>query len=56
MTDGAAASAVEALAAASEPAATLRRMDAILACREALEANVSKQLALETMTFALRTG
>ena len=40
----------------SEPAATLRRMDAILACREALESNVSKQLALETMTFALRTG
>lgn len=56
MTDGAAANAVEALAAASEPAATLRRMEAILACREALDATATKQLPLETMMFALRTG
>ena len=56
MTDGAAAIAVAALAGSTEPAATLRRIDAILACREALESNVSKQLALEAMTFALRTG
>jgi len=56
MTDGAAAIAVAALAGSTEPAATLRRIDAILACREALESNVSKSLALEAMTFALRTG
>ncbi|MEJ7725542.1 MAG: DNA polymerase III subunit delta' [Actinomycetes bacterium] len=56
MTDGAAAIAVTALAGSTEPAATLRRIDAILACREALESNVSKTLALEAMTFALRTG
>jgi len=56
MTDGAAAIAVAALAGSTEPAATLRRIDAILACREALESNVSKTLALEAMTFALRTG
>jgi len=56
MTDGAVAIAVAALAGSTEPTATLRRIDAILACREALESNVSKTLALEAMTFALRTG
>lgn len=47
---------VDAVARASSPESTLRRIDAILACREALDANAATVLALESMTFALRTG
>ncbi|MER7544789.1 DNA polymerase III subunit delta' [Spirillospora sp. NPDC127506] len=38
------------------PEATLRRLDAIMACRERLEANVNPLLAVEALTLALRTG
>jgi DNA polymerase-3 subunit delta' len=37
-----------------QPAGTLRRLDAILACREALELNVKPRIAVEAMTAALR--
>lgn len=33
---------------------TLARLDAVLACREALELNVKPRIAVEAMTFALR--
>jgi DNA polymerase-3 subunit delta' len=32
----------------------LQRLDAVLACREALEQNVKPQIAVEAMTAALR--
>ncbi|TDD79033.1 DNA polymerase III subunit delta' [Actinomadura darangshiensis] len=35
---------------------TLNRLDAIMACRERLDANVNPQLAFEALTLALRTG
>ncbi|TYB48840.1 DNA polymerase III subunit delta' [Actinomadura chibensis] len=38
------------------PEDTLRRLDAIMACRERLEANVNPLLAVEALTLALRTG
>ncbi len=38
------------------PAATLRRIEAVFACREAIEANVAPQLALEAMTLGLAEG
>ncbi|GAA4510703.1 DNA polymerase III subunit delta' [Actinoallomurus oryzae] len=38
------------------PEATLQRLEAIMTCRERLEANVNPQLAVEAMTMALRTG
>lgn len=41
------------VAAATTPEATLRRIDAILACREALETNVAPLLAVEAMMIAL---
>jgi DNA polymerase-3 subunit delta' len=44
------------LARAATPEATLRRIEAILACREAVEANVAPLLAVEAMTLALRAG
>jgi DNA polymerase-3 subunit delta' len=44
------------VARASAPEATLRRIEAVLACREALEANVAPLLAVEAMTLALRAG
>jgi DNA polymerase III delta' subunit len=42
--------------AASEgtPETTLRRLDAIMDCRERLDANVNPQLAVEALTLALR--
>ncbi len=43
-------------AAAGRPENTLRRIEAILACREALDANVAPLLAVEAMTMALRAG
>jgi DNA polymerase-3 subunit delta' len=36
------------------PAGALRRLDAVLACREALELNVKPRIAVEAMTAALR--
>jgi DNA polymerase III subunit delta' len=47
------ADAVE-LAARIGPEGALRRIDAILACRRALEQNVKPQIALEALTVALR--
>ncbi len=41
-------------ASADRPEHTLRRLEAILACREALDANVAPLLAVEAMTMALR--
>ena len=38
------------------PEDTLKRLDAIMACRERLDANVNPQLAVEALTLALRTG
>lgn len=38
------------------PEDTLRRLDAIMACRERLAANVNPLLAVESLTLALRTG
>ncbi|TDC81763.1 DNA polymerase III subunit delta' [Actinomadura sp. 7K507] len=38
------------------PEDTLNRLDAIMACRERLEANVNPLLAVEALTLALRTG
>jgi DNA polymerase-3 subunit delta' len=43
-------------AARGRPEDTLRRLDAIMACRERLEANVNPLLAVEALTLALRTG
>ncbi|CBG71150.1 MULTISPECIES: DNA polymerase III subunit delta' [Streptomyces] len=47
---------LERMARGGTPEATLRRIDAIAACREALERNVSPLLAVEAMTMALRAG
>ncbi|SDH98269.1 DNA polymerase-3 subunit delta' [Sinosporangium album] len=43
-----------ALARASTPEGTLRRVDAIMLCRERLAANVNPQMAVEAMTLSLR--
>jgi DNA polymerase-3 subunit delta' len=45
-----------AIARATTPESTLRRIDAVLACREAVDANVAPLLAVEAMALALRTG
>ncbi|MFD9000931.1 DNA polymerase III subunit delta' [Streptomyces sp. NPDC059582] len=47
---------LERLAHGSSPEATLRRIEAIGACRDALDRNVSPLLAVEAMTMALRAG
>ena len=44
------------LAGASSPEATLRRMEAIMRCRERLTLNVAPLLAVEEMTLALVRG
>ncbi|MFC8520192.1 DNA polymerase III subunit delta' [Streptomyces sp. NPDC057257] len=44
------------LARGSSPESTLRRIEAIGACREALDRNVAPLLAVEAMTMALRAG
>lgn len=44
----------EAMARSSSPEDTLRRLDAVLACRTAIEENVNPQLAVEAMALALR--
>ncbi|MGW1163083.1 DNA polymerase III subunit delta' [Streptomyces sp. NPDC002513] len=48
--------ALERLARGGTPESTLRRIEAIAACREALDRNVAPLLAVEAMTMALRTG
>lgn len=44
------------LARTASPESLLRRIDAVLACRDALAANVAPLLAIESMALALRTG
>ncbi|MFJ6294687.1 DNA polymerase III subunit delta' [Streptomyces griseoviridis] len=54
--NGDAEDALERVARGSTPEATLRRIEAIGACREALDRNVAPLLAVEAMTMALRAG
>jgi DNA polymerase-3 subunit delta' len=42
------------IGSATTPEDTLRRIDAVLACREAIDGNVAAQLAVEAMALALR--
>ncbi|MFK4111652.1 DNA polymerase III subunit delta' [Streptomyces sp. NPDC002176] len=44
------------VARAGSPESTLRRIEAIAACRDALDRNVAPLLAVEAMTMALRAG
>ncbi|MET9362199.1 DNA polymerase III subunit delta' [Streptomyces sp. NPDC006632] len=48
--------AVDRIARASGPEGTLRRIESILACRDALDRNVAPLLAVEAMTLSLRAG
>ncbi|MGW2178513.1 DNA polymerase III subunit delta' [Streptomyces sp. NPDC001732] len=48
--------ALDRVARASTPERTLRRIEAVIACRRALDRNVAPLLAVEAMTMALRTG
>ncbi|MEU6339945.1 DNA polymerase III subunit delta' [Streptomyces sp. NPDC046977] len=48
--------AVERVASGSRPENSLRRIEAVLACRDALDRNVAPLLAVEAMTLALRAG
>jgi DNA polymerase-3 subunit delta' len=43
-------------AASATPEQSLRRIDAILACKVAIEGNVAPLLAVEAMALALRSG
>ncbi|OLT26055.1 DNA polymerase III subunit delta' [Nocardiopsis sp. CNR-923] len=47
---------LERLARSGGPEATLRRIDAIMGCRERIAANVHPQIAMEAMTSALLAG
>ncbi|MGW4819404.1 DNA polymerase III subunit delta' [Streptomyces sp. NPDC004227] len=47
---------LERLARGSSPESTLRRIEAIAACRDALDRNVAPLLAVEAMMMALRAG
>ncbi|WP_030677725.1 DNA polymerase III subunit delta' [Streptomyces rimosus] len=44
------------IASSSTPERTLRRIEAVIACRQALDRNVAPLLAVEAMTAALRKG
>ena len=44
------------IARGSSPESTLHRIDAVLACRTAIDANVAPLLAVEAMALALRAG
>ena len=44
------------VARASSPESTLRRIDAVLACRTAIDGNVAPLLAVEAMALGLRAG
>jgi DNA polymerase-3 subunit delta' len=48
--------ALQRLAESSTPESTLRRIEAILACREAIDINVAPLLAVESMAVALHQG
>ncbi|MFD8257666.1 DNA polymerase III subunit delta' [Streptomyces griseoluteus] len=48
--------ALQRIAGAGSPESTLRRIEAIAACRAALDRNVAPLLAVEAMTMALRAG
>ncbi|MFI1971573.1 DNA polymerase III subunit delta' [Streptomyces cinnamoneus] len=48
--------ALQRIASSSRPESTLRRVEAIVACRQALDRNVAPLLAVEAMTVALRAG
>ncbi|MGW4443368.1 DNA polymerase III subunit delta' [Streptomyces sp. NPDC004682] len=48
--------ALDRIARSSSAESTLRRIEAIAACREALDRNVAPLLAVEAMTMALRAG
>ncbi|EST38919.1 hypothetical protein N566_05040, partial [Streptomycetaceae bacterium MP113-05] len=48
--------AVEQLVTASRPEQTLRRIEAVLACRAALDRNVAPLLAVEALAMSLRAG
>lgn len=50
------AATVQRLAQASTPEATLRRIEAVLACREAVDLNVAPLLAVEAMALGLHRG
>ncbi len=54
LTDDELRSTIVSLARAGTAEATLRRIEAVLACRTALEANAAPLLAVEAMTLALR--
>jgi DNA polymerase-3 subunit delta' len=47
---------IRAAAADGAPESTMRRIEAVLACREAIAANVTPLLAVEQLTLALRAG
>lgn len=47
---------VQRLAQSSTPEATLRRIEAVLACREAVDLNVAPLLAVEAMALGLHRG
>jgi len=51
-----AADRVDGVARVGSPASTLRRIDAIFACRERLDANAATALALEAMMLEVRAG
>lgn len=44
------------IALSSSPESTLRRIEAITACRQALDRNVAPLLAVEAMAVSLRAG
>jgi DNA polymerase-3 subunit delta' len=48
--------ALDRIARASTPEGTLRRIEAVVACRQALDSNVAPLLAVEAMAVALRAG
>lgn len=48
--------ALDRVAAGSTPESTLRRIEAVIACREAMDRNVAPLLAVEAMAMALRAG
>ncbi|PJE96380.1 DNA polymerase III subunit delta' [Streptomyces carminius] len=48
--------AVERVAATTRPEQTLRRVEAVLRCRRAIDRNVAPLLAVEAMAVTLRTG
>ncbi|MEE4546513.1 DNA polymerase III subunit delta' [Streptomyces sp. V4-01] len=51
-----AADGIARVAAGSRPEQSLRRIEAVLACRDALDRNVAPLLAVEAMALALRAG